>query len=201
MNRRRLILLIVSIVGLAVAAGLAWKLRTVAPAPVAQQQAVSVGGPFQLVDQDGRAVDESVLQGRWSAVFFGFTYCPDVCPTTLQALNAAADQLGGGAKDFQIVFISVDPARDTPGQMQAYLEGQNLRPGTLGLTGTPEQVAAVAKAYRVYFEKAGEGEGYTVNHTTTAYLMDPQGRFDRPLGYGMTPEQMADQISQAMRAK
>jgi len=197
MNRRRTILLLMTLVLLLIAGALAWKLSTVEGEPEAP--AVAIGGPFRLVDQNGRPVDESVLKGKWSAVFFGFTYCPDVCPGTLQALNAAADHLGRDAGDFQIVFISVDPQRDTPAQMKAYLEGQSLRPGTLGLTGAPEQVAAAAKVYRAFFQKEGEGDGYTMSHTTTAYLMNPRGRFDRPLGYGLTPEQMAEQITRAMR--
>jgi len=197
MNRNRMVLLLVSIIGVVVAAALIWKTSTMTPAP-APQQTVAIGGPFQLVDQDGRAVDQSVLEGKWSVVFFGFTYCPDICPGTLQALNAAADLLGPRARDFQIVFISVDPKRDTPAQMKAYLEGQALRPGTLGLTGTPAQTAAAAKAYRAYFQTVGEGEDYTVDHSTMAYLMNPKGVFDRPLGYGMTPDQMAEQITKAM---
>jgi protein SCO1/2 len=196
MKRSRLILLAASIVGLSVASALVWKASTPPPAPVSQP--VAIGGPFQLVDQNGRAVDEAVLKGKWSAVFFGFTYCPDICPGTLQALNAAADLLGAKGRDFQIIFISIDPKRDTPAQMKAYLEGQGLRSGTLGLTGTAEQTAAAAKVYRAYFQIEGEGDDYTVNHSTMAYLMNPQGLFDRPLGYGMTPEQMADQIGKAM---
>lgn len=195
MKVRGLILLLVAVAAVFLAAAIAW--RTTRGHEV--EQAVAIGGPFQLTDQNGRVVDESVLKGRWSAVFFGFTYCPDVCPTTLQALNAAADQLGDKASDLQIVFISVDPERDTPAQMKAYLDAQSLRPGTLGLTGSPEQVAAAAKAYRVFYEKDGEGEDYTLNHSTPAYVMDPQGRFDRVLGYGMSPEQMAEQLTLAMR--
>ena len=194
MNARRLILVFVSLAALVLAGAIAWRVtrHEAEPAPAA------VGGPFRLVDQAGRPVDESVLQGKWSAVFFGFTYCPDVCPTTLQALNVAADQLGPRGKDFQIVFISVDPKRDTPRQMKAYLEGQGLRPGTLGLTGTPDQVAAVTRAYRVYYAVTGEGDDYNISHSTAAYLMDPKGRFDRVLGYGMTPDQIAEQIRAAM---
>ncbi len=158
-----------------------------------------IGGPFQLVDQTGKPVDQAVLKGRWSAVFFGFTYCPDVCPATLQALSAAVPMLTPAqAKALQIVFVSVDPERDTPAQMKLYLDSQNLPAGTLGLTGTPAQVAAAAKAYRVFYEKAGEGPGYAMNHSTAVYLMDPKGRFDRVLAYGLTPAQMADQIKAAM---
>jgi protein SCO1/2 len=158
-----------------------------------------IGGPFQMVDQNGKAADQTLLQGKWSAVFFGFTYCPDVCPATLQALSAAVPMLTPAqAKKLQIVFVSVDPERDTPAQMKAYLDAQRLPVGTVGLTGTPAQVAATAKAYRVFYEKAGEGDSYTMNHSTAVYLMDPKGRFDRVLAFGLTPAQMADQIKEAM---
>lgn len=195
MTRQRLYLLIACIVGLAVAGGLAWK----AGAFRSQESAGSVGGPFELVDQNDKTVDETVLKGKWSAVFFGFTYCPDICPGTLQALTATSDELGTKADDLRIVFISVDPGRDDPAKVKDWLEAQSPPAGTLGLSGTPEQVAAAARAYRVVYEKAGDGPDYLVNHSTAIYLMDPKGRFKRVLSYGMTPEQMADQIRAAMR--
>jgi protein SCO1 len=158
-----------------------------------------VGGPFTLVDQDGRSVDQTALKGKWSVVFFGFTYCPDVCPATLQALSEASDLMGPKAKDLRVVFISVDPERDTPAAMKAYAEANRLPAGSLALTGNRAQTDAAAKAYRVYYEKVGEGPGYTVNHSSAAYLMDPKVRFSRVLAFGLTPEQMADQIKAAMR--
>lgn len=194
MKARGLILLFVAIAAVFLAGAIAW--RTTRGHEV--ERAVAIGGPFQLTDQNGRAVDENVLKGRWSAVFFGFTYCPDVCPATLQTLNAAAEQLGPKAKDFQVVLVSVDPGRDTPEQMKAYLEAQGLRPGTLGLTGTPGQVASVAKVYRAYYAQEGDGDDYTVTHTNVVYLMDPKGRFDRPLRPDMTPDQLAGEIREAM---
>ncbi len=194
-TRQRILLLVACVIGILVAGGLAWK-AGVFDAP---ESAGAVGGPFQLVDQTGKPVDESALKGKWSAVFFGFTYCPDICPGTLQALTATADELGGKAKDLRIVFMSVDPERDSAPKVKAWLDAQGAPEGTLGLTGTPEQVAAAAKAYRVVYEKAGEGPDYLVNHSTAIYLMDPKGRFRRVLSYGMTPEQMADQIRAAMR--
>ena len=194
MKARALILVFVALAAVFLAGAYAWRTTR----EHEQEQTVAIGGPFQLTDQNGRAVDEGVLKGKWSAVFFGFTYCPDVCPTTLQALNAASDQLGGKADDFQIVFISVDPKRDTPEQLKAYLEAQNLRPGTVALTGTQPQIVSVTKAYRAYYELVGTGEDYTVNHSTVAYLMNPKGEFERPLSYGLTPDQMAEQIRDAM---
>jgi protein SCO1/2 len=167
---------------------------------VSSTGAALIGGPFQLVDQDGRPANQSRLDGKWSAVFFGYTYCPDVCPTTLQTLAQAKARLGAQARDLQVVFISVDPDRDTPAQIKAYLATPAFPQPTLGLTGSPAQVAAAAKAYRVFYQKAGQGEGYSVNHTSIIYLMDPQGRFDRVLSESQTPAEIAGQIRDAMRS-
>jgi protein SCO1/2 len=193
--RRHWPIVLVATVSLVVAVGLIARSGALSPAPPPSL----VGGPFTLVDQDGRTVDQTVLNGKWNVVFFGFTYCPDVCPATLQTLVATSDLLGPRAKNLRVVFISVDPERDTPEKMKAYAEANSLPPGSLALTGTPAQTDAAAKAYRVFHQKVGEGPDYTVNHTSAAYLMDPKGRFDRPLAYGQTPEQMADQIRDAMR--
>jgi protein SCO1/2 len=194
-TRQRIWLLIACIAGIFVAGGIAWRTGVFAT----QSSVADVGGPFQLVDPAGKAVDEKALKGKWSAVFFGFTYCPDVCPGSLQTLTAASDQLGPKANKLQIVFISVDPERDTPAKVGAWLDAQRPPAGTLGLTGTKAQTDAAAKAYRVFHEKAGDGPDYLVNHSTAIYLMDPKGRFRKVLPYGMTPEQMADQIRAAMR--
>lgn len=193
--RHRLILIALCALGAILAGVLALNAGVFHPAPTA----AVVGGPFQLVDQDGKPVDQTVLKGKWSVVFFGFTYCPDVCPATMQAVRLAVDSLGPRGKDVQIVFVSVDPGRDKPAVLRDWLEAQSLPAGTLGLTGTPEQVAAAARAYRVVYEIRGDGPDYQVNHSTAAYLMSPRGRFDRVLAYGLTPEQMADQIRKAMR--
>lgn len=159
-----------------------------------------IGGPFEMVNQTGQTVDQRVLDGKWSAVFFGFTYCPDICPATLQALSAAVPLLSPReAEKLQIVFVSVDPERDTPAQVKLYLDSQRLPAGAVGLTGSQAQVDTIAKAYRVVHEKAGEGADYTMNHSTAVYLMDPKGRFDSVLAYGLTPPQMAELISKAMR--
>ncbi len=161
--------------------------------PVAGMQ---IGGPFHLVDQNGVPVDQRLLNGKWSAVFFGYTYCPDSCPATLQALGAAARQLGS-ATPFQTVFITVDPARDTPAQMKTYLQNQGFPAHAIGLTGAPAQIAAAAKAYGVYYAKSGTGEDYTVDHSAAVYLMDPHGGFARPLAHDMAPALIAQQIQAA----
>ena len=157
-----------------------------------------VGGDFQMTDQNGQPVDQSLLNGKWSLVFFGFTYCPDFCPTTLAELAAVQQRLGDGAENLQIVFISVDPERDTPQLLKDYLSSDGFPQGVIGLTGTPEQVAQTAKVYRAYYEKVGEGEGYTMNHSLTVYLMGPDGRFRTAVAYGLGPDRSAKVIEQAM---
>ena len=168
------------------------------PGEVVSTGQAQVGGPFQLVDQEGRPVDESLLEGKWSLVFFGFTYCPDFCPTTLAALEATKQRLGDKAKDLQIVFISVDPERDTPQALKDYLSSDGFPEGVIGLTGTPEQVRAAADAYRAYYQKVGEGEGYTMNHSLTVYLMGPDGRFRTAVAEELGPANSARVIERAM---
>jgi protein SCO1/2 len=163
------------------------------PAPSA------VGGPFHLVDQTGAPVDERLLRGKWSAVFFGYTYCPDVCPTTLAALGQTVTDLGGDARRFQVVFITVDPERDTPAALKAYLASPTFPAGAHGLTGSPQQIAAVARAYHVFYQKAPQGASYSMDHSAVVYLMDTRGRFVRPLDVGVAPPEIASQVRAAMR--
>lgn len=172
-----------------------------APPPPGQASGAAIGGSFHLVDQSGRAVDQTVLKHKWTAVFFGYTFCPDVCPTTMQTLGAASEQLGGRARDFQVAFITVDPERDTPQVMKAYLASAAFPRGIIGLTGSLDQIAAVAKAYGVYYQKEGSGAGYALDHSSAIYLMNPDGRFDSVIAYGMTPDQTRDQILKAMRRR
>lgn len=157
-----------------------------------------VGGPFRLVNQDGQPVDQTVLNGKWSLVFFGFTYCPDFCPTTLGVLKAVQDQLGDQAKDVQIVFVSIDPERDTPKALKDYLSSDGFPEGVIGLTGTPEQVRAAADAYRASYSKIGEGEGYTMQHSLTIYLMGPDGRFRAALAHDLGPQRSVEVIRRSM---
>jgi protein SCO1 len=159
----------------------------------------AIGGPFHLVDQQGRPVDQRVLDGKWSAVFFGYTFCPDVCPTTLTALGRATDDLGARAQRFQVVFITVDPERDQPRQLAMYLSSNTFPKGAIGLTGTPAQIAQAAKAYHVFYQKHPEGASYTMDHTAIVYLMDPKGRFVKPLDLTAPPADVARQIAEAMQ--
>ena len=162
-------------------------------------QTTAIGGPFHMTDQTGRAVDEGVLKGKWSAVFFGFTRCPEACPTTLLALGQTEALLGDRARNFQTVFISVDPARDTPPVLANYLSNTAFPHAVVGLTGDDAQVASAAKAYHVYYAKDGAGPDYNVNHSTITYLMSPRGRLVCLLPYGAPPRVMADKIALAMK--
>jgi protein SCO1 len=162
-----------------------------APAPS------DIGGPFQLISDNGVRVDEHVLKGKWSVVYFGYTFCPDVCPATLAQLGAAQQALGARAKDFQVVFVTVDPARDTPAALRAYLAQSQFPKGAIGLTGSEAQIKAVAGAYHIYYARQGQGSDYSVDHSSILYLMDPEGRFVRPVTAG-PPADMASQITAAM---
>lgn len=159
----------------------------------------AVGGPFRLTDTSGARVDEGVLKGKWSLVFFGFTYCPEACPTTLAALGKAMADLGPKAKDVQVVFISVDPERDTPAALKAYLASPAFPKGTIGLTGSKADVAQVAKAYHVFYQKTGAGPDYSIDHSTMIYVMDPRGRFRKLIPYGVAPDEVRRQLEDARR--
>ena len=143
------------------------------------------GGPFTLTDTQGRTVTEASLKGQPHAIFFGFTRCPEICPTTLASLTRLHQALGKDAEKLRIVFVSVDPEHDTPGRLGDYLSDFPI-PVT-GLTGTPEQLAQIIKGYAVYVKKVPlEGGDYTIDHTTAVYLMDASGQFVSTLGYDDT---------------
>src|SRR6516165_968740 len=158
-------------------------------APVAQQIA-TIGGPFKLIDQDGATVTDQDLKGRPFLVFFGFTHCPDVCPTTLFEVSQILRALGPDADRVRALFITVDPERDTPAAIKDYLS--SFDPHLSGLTGDPAAIVAVAKAYRVYFKKVPLDEGgYTMDHTAIVYLMDKEGRFVSPFNLKRTTDAAA----------
>jgi protein SCO1/2 len=143
---------------------------------------VAIGGPFQLVDQDGRSVTDKTFAGKPSVIFFGYTSCPDICPTTLMDLSNWLKALGPAANKLNILFISIDPARDTPAHVRDYLS--SFDPRIRGLTGTNDQVAAVAREYRVYYKRIDEKDGnYTMDHSGAMYLMNSAGRFVAPLSW------------------
>ncbi len=151
----------------------------------------SLGGPFTLTDHDGRAVTDATYRGRLMLVFFGFTFCPDVCPTELQTVAAALDQLGPRAAEVRPLFVSVDPGRDTPAKLRDYVA--LFHPAITGLTGTPEQVAAAARAYRVYYARVtppGASE-YLMDHSAFTYLMGRDGTLRAIFRPGASAEEIA----------
>jgi protein SCO1/2 len=159
-----------------------------------------VGGPFSLIDQDGRRVTEKDFLGKYILVFFGYTYCPDICPTELQVMSAALDQMGPEAGRIQPIFVSIDPARDTPEVLKAYVA--NFGPRLIGLTGSPEEVAAIAKAYRAYYAKAGNGStatDYMMDHSSIIYLMGPDGRFVKHMPYTTDAAKLATELKETLR--
>lgn len=161
---------------------------------------IKIGGPFQLVDTQSRPVTQQTLRGKPTAIFFGFTYCPEVCPTTLTEMTAALEELGPAADKLNVVFVSVDPERDTPEQMRTYLT--NFDPRISGFTGTPAQVETVTKAYRIYHKKIPvEGGSYTVDHSSAVYLFDKDGGFVRPLSYGMPHELFVSGLRQLISGR
>jgi protein SCO1/2 len=158
------------------------------PSPIALPSAI--GGPFKLVDQNDKPITEQDLKGKPFLVFFGFTHCPEVCPTTLFEVSEIFRALGPDADKTAGLFISVDPERDTPAVMKDYLS--NFDPHLQGLTGTLEQIAATAKAYRAYYKKVPlDSGGYTMDHTALVYLMDKQGHFVAPFNVKRKPEDAA----------
>ncbi len=158
-------------------------------------QAAAVGGPFTLIDQNARPVTDQDMKGRPFLVFFGFTHCPDVCPTTLFEISEVFRRLGPDADKATALFITVDPERDTPALMKDYLS--NFDPHLRGLTGDAAAIDAVVKAYRAYAKKVPTpGGGYTMDHTALVYLMDKQGRFVAPFNLKRRPEEAAADLRQ-----
>jgi protein SCO1/2 len=145
------------------------------PGPQPSASKVPIGGPFRLTSHEGKAFTDEDLKGKPFAVFFGFTHCPEVCPTTLYDLTQDLEALGKDADRMRVAFITVDPAQDTPELMKTYLG--SFDPRIVGLTGTEEEIAAVAKAYKVYYRKVPTESGYTMDHTATILLMDSRGEF------------------------
>jgi len=162
-------------------------------------QPAPIGGPFTLTDQSGRTADDNDFRGKLMLVYFGYTYCPDVCPTTLnRMMHAYAGLSAEQQAQIAPIFVTVDPERDTISLMNQYVE--SFSPALIGLTGTPEQVAAVERGYHVYARKSGSGEDYTMDHSSITYLMGKDGRFLRHFNGDATEQEIADGLKQAMRA-
>jgi len=150
----------------------------------------AIGGPFQLTDQNGKPFTEKSLKGKPTLIFFGYTHCPDVCPTSLFEISEVLRALGADADKVNAVFVSVDPERDTPATMKDYLS--SFDPHLEGLSGDPAETAKVLTAYRVYAKKVpGKDGDYTMDHTALIYLMDRDGRFVSPFNMKRSPEEAA----------
>jgi protein SCO1/2 len=150
----------------------------------------AVGGPFKLTDQNGKTITDGDLKGHPFLVFFGFTHCPDVCPTALAEISDIFDKLGPDAAKVNALFVTVDPERDTPAALKEYLSSFN--PRLIGVGGDADALAAVAKAYRVYYKKVPLKDGdYTMDHTAIVYLMDKNGHFVAPFSLKRRPEEAA----------
>jgi len=157
----------------------------------------AIGGPFRLVDQNGKTVTDADLKGKWSLVYFGYTHCPDACPTALNDIALALDELGPKRDAVRPVFITVDPERDTPEVLKAYVAAFDAP--ILALTGPIEQVAEAAKGYRVYYAKHAEAGGdYSMDHSSVIYVMDPDGRFTASFTHQSTPEEIAERLKKLL---
>lgn len=201
MKRERLVrMALACLVGLIMAAVIAWMTirhdQRQAAGVATNVAPASIGGPFTLTTHEGRVVTDKDFVGKYKLVFFGYTFCPDICPTELQTIAQAMDVMGDSGADVQPLFITIDPERDTPPVLADYVK--LFHPSIIGLTGTAEQIAAVAKAYRVYYARSqGEPDPtqYLMDHSTFAYLLAPDGSFVTVFAKGSTPEQMVEAIN------
>ena len=202
MNRR---ILLISLAGALAGGAAALALLTGSPVPLgpsgssASTGKALIGGPFLLVDQTGRRVTEKDFAGRLMLVYFGFTACPDICPSGLQVIAAALDKLGARGEKVVPVFITLDPERDTPEVLGGYVK--SFHPRLVGLSGTPEEIAAATKAYRVYAAKVPSDTApgaYSIDHSGFMYLMDGQGQFVQHFKHTVTVEKLVDGIAKAL---
>lgn len=155
---------------------------------------LAVGGPFKLIGTDGQEVTEAAVKGKYSLFFFGFTFCPDACPTALNTFTLALNKLGAEADKIQPVFVSIDPERDKPAVLKEYLT--SFDPRIMGLTGTPEEIAETAKKFRVYYARQGEGEFYLMDHSTAIIVMNPDFEYAGVLAGNMQPDDMVARLKE-----
>ena len=160
----------------------------------------AIGGPFALTSADGRTVTDQSYRGQWQLIYFGYTSCPDPCPTALNNMGVALDRLGPDAASLQPIFITVDPKRDTREALAEYLK--SFDPHIVALTGTADQIAAVVKEYRVYVSAHSEsGSDYTVDHSSLYYLINPDGKFVNVLPGDLSGDDMADRLRYLMKQR
>lgn len=156
-----------------------------------------IGGPFELIDQDGRTVTNASYHGKWLLIYFGYTHCPDACPTALNDMAQALEGLGGLRAKVQPLFITVDPERDTPSVLKDYTAA--FQADIVGLTGSPAQIAGAAQRFRVYYKRDdGADPDYTMSHSSVIYLMDPDGHFVTNFTHETAPELIHAKLAQAL---
>lgn len=157
-----------------------------------------IGGPFKLTSHSGKRVTEQAYSGKYALVYFGYSFCPDVCPTGLQNIATGLGKLGDGAKKVVPIFVSVDPDRDTPDQLAQYVD--LFHPEMVGLTGTAEEIKAVAKKFRVYYalHKEKDPDNYPVDHSSFTYLMDPNWKLVAVFRHDATPDNIADALKKIL---
>lgn len=157
-----------------------------------------ISGHFELQTLDGRQVTDAKYRGKWLLVYFGYTYCPDICPTVLLRVGKALDALGRASRRIQPIFITVDPARDTAHRLAQYLGAFDHR--IIGLRGNPYQIQAAALAFHVYYRARSLGNGeYSVDHSSFLYLMAPDGHFEKLLADSLPSEQLAAELRQVVK--
>jgi len=199
-NRLLLILMVVMMVAAAVTVVVMWYHVESGPRDQVTGAAPAIGGPFSLIDQTGAPVTDQTYKGRYRLIYFGYTFCPDACPTELQVMAQAVEALGADGARVQPIFVTIDPERDTSERLAGYvpLFDKNL----VGLTGSPAAIAQVAKEYKVYYAKAEQPDGgpYMMNHSSFVYLMDPEGRFLTVFPSDMDGDKMASEIRRYMKA-
>jgi protein SCO1/2 len=188
MNRTAFRIALWSALAVMVLALIAWQWGLAPFAPRQADGLVRIGGPFTLVDHTGQKRTEKDYRGKLMLIYFGYTFCPDACPTALQAMTVALDRLGKSASEVQPLLITIDPARDTPAHLKSYVPNF---PGLVGLTGSAEQVRAAAKAYHVYYRRADETTDYLMDHSSIVFLMDRDGRYLTRFSHNSLPETMA----------
>ena len=190
---------VVAFVGAALTLGWWWVDGPGRPPPdrAAKQGLPAVGGPFTLVDQTGKTVTDADYRGKPMAVFFGFTHCPEVCPTTLVQMANLTGKIGAAADPLQILLITVDPERDTPEQLALYL--QSFDPRVVGLTGSRQQVDAALAAYKAYAKKIPTENGYTMDHSASVYLMKADGGFRTMIDYHEDEASALEKVRMVLR--
>lgn len=188
-------MILVSVAVLAIAAAFAYQYGLFAPERSGSSGTPRIGGAFTLIDQNGLTRRDTDFRGKLMLIYFGYTFCPDVCPTALQIMNLALDALGDKARDIQPILITIDPKRDTAERLGPY--AANFHPRLVALTGSKQAIAAAARAYRVYYARSEDqkpGPDYLMDHTSIVYLMGRDGKFLAHFTHNSSAEEMASGI-------